>query len=173
MILSISYFKHDEKGLSSTYTTQITVLDMDRHGYTLFASKLRCNKNNCNFSYQRCVYLDLTYRPFFNLRTTSHFPLSLLKFVISSMKTGSPLVISAWAEVFFKSKLWLYEPWIHFKININLTIDHCTTEGYNLKGSGYNLFWKSPIAQYCFLNFLIVESSFLLHLQYHDYRNIL
>ena len=99
--------------------------------------------------------------------TTSCCPPSLLKSLGSSMKTGSPLGISAWAKAFVKSILRLCKPIIHWKININLTLAHWTTGEYEFRGLRDNRFWISPLTQYCTLNFLIFQSGFLLHLKDH------
>ena len=90
-----------------------------------------------------------------------------IEFLGSSIKTGSPLGISAWAKAFVKSILWLCKPRIHCQININLTVAHWTTGEYEFRGLGDNRFWISPLTQYLALNFLIVQSGFLLHLKDH------
>ena len=99
--------------------------------------------------------------------TSSHFPPSILKSLGSSMNNGSPLGIYAWLKAFMKSIIWLYKPRIHCKININLTVAHWTTGEYEFWGLGDNRFWISPLTQYRALNFLIVQSGFLLHLKDH------
>ena len=83
---------------SSTYTTQITVLDMNRQVSTLLITKTRSNKPFHNFSYHRHAASAWPYRLFFNLRTTLSCSPSILKSLGSSMRTGSPLGISAWAK---------------------------------------------------------------------------
>ena len=146
---------------------QNTVLDMKIQGSTLITTKPLSTKPFSKFSYQRCAAWAWPYRLLFNLMTTSHCPPSLLKSLVISIRTGSPLGISAWSNSFVKSILWLYKPRIHCKININITIDHWTTGEYESRVSGDSLFWKPPFTQYRALNFLIVQSGFLLHMKYH------
>ena len=94
-------------------------------------------------------------------------PPSLLKYLESSMKTGYPLGISAWAKALVKSTIWLCKPRIHCKININFTVAHCTTGEYEFRGLQDSLFWISLITQYRALNFLIVQAGSLLHFKYY------
>ena len=105
-------------------------------GSQLLITKPRSNKPFQSFSYHMCAALSWSYRLFFHLRTTSCCPPSLMKSLGSSMKTGSPLGISAWAKAFVKSILWLWKPRIHCKININLTVAHWTTGEYEFRGLG-------------------------------------
>ena len=138
---------------------------MNRQWSTLLITKPRSKKPFSNFSYHRRAALARLYRFFFNLRTTSCCPPSLLKSLGSSTNHGSQLGISAWAKAFVKSILWLCKPRIYCKININLTVSHWTTGEYEFRGLGENSFWISPLTQYRALNFLIVQSGFLLHLK--------
>ena len=103
--LSISNCEHAQKRQSYTYTTKITVLDMNRQGSILLITKPRSNKPFRNFSYHRRAASAWTYRVFFNLRTTSCCPPSLLKYQGSSMKNGShveyhPEQIHFWSQYF-------------------------------------------------------------------------
>ena len=59
--LSISYFEHAQKRKSYTYTTQITVLDMNNQGSTLLTTKPLYNKPFHKFSYHKHVALYLPY----------------------------------------------------------------------------------------------------------------
>ena len=157
----------------SMYITQIQLFDMNRHGSTLITAKPKSNKLFNKISYQSRADLASPYRLLFNLRTTSCFFPSLWKYLGSPTKTGSPIGRSTWANIFVKSILWLWKTRIHWKININLTMNHCTTEEYELKGLGDSIFWTCPLSQYSSLNFLIFQSGFLLHLKYYDTGNIL
>ena len=156
MTLSISYCEHSHKKQSSAYTTQITVLDMNRHRYTFLTTKRKSNKPFRNFSYQRRAASAWPYRHFFNLRTKSCYSPPLLKSLGISMKTGSTIGISVWAKTCLKSILLLCKTRIHLKININLTRYHWTTEEYDFNGSEDSTFFTPPLTQYRYLDFLIV-----------------
>ena len=95
IILLISDYERTQNRQLYTYSPQITVLDMSRQESTLFITKPRSNKPFHKFLYHRHAALDLTYRIFFNLRTTSNFPTSLLESLGVSMNTVSPLEIYA------------------------------------------------------------------------------
>ena len=140
---------------------------MNRQGTTLLITKPQYNKPFRNFSYHISAALAWPYRIFFNLITTSHCHPSLLKSLGSSMKTGSPLVISVWSNAFLDSILWLCKPIIHFKINIGPAVAHCTTWEFSFRVSGYSLFWEFPLTQYPAFNFLIFQSGFLLDFKYY------
>ena len=112
---------------------------MNRQRYIMLITKPRSNKLFCKFLYHRSVDSAWPYRLFFGMRTTSYCPPSLLKSVRSEMKTDSPLAIRAWAKSFVKSILWLCKTRIECKININLTVSHCTSVEYEFKGSGENI----------------------------------
>ena len=134
---------------------------------TLLTTKPRSNKTFRIFSYQRHTDSAWPYSFLFNLITTSHWPQSLLKYVGSSMKTGSPLGISSWENSFVKSILWIWKHRIHFKLNIYFTVAHWSTWKYEFRGSGDSLFWTFPLTQYRSFNFLIFQSGLLLRLKYH------
>ena len=134
--LSVSYFKRSQNRKLSTYTTQITVLYMNRQEPTLLTTKLQYKKSFCNCPYQGSLDLYWPCRILFNLRATSHFPPSLLKSLGSSMNNGSPIGTSAWENTFVNSIICLYKPIIHCKIDINFTLGHCTTGEYEFRGSG-------------------------------------
>ena len=146
---------------------------MNRQGSNLLITKPHSNKPFCNFLYHMRAALAWPYRLLFNLRTTSSCPPSLLKYLGNSMKTGSPLGISALKKEFVKSILWLCKPRIHYKININFTVSHWTTGEYEFRGLGYNRFWVSPLTQHRAFNFLIVQSGLLFHLKEHVPGSIL
>ena len=76
---------------SYTYTTTITVLNMNIQGYNLLTTRPQYNKLFCKFSYQRCTASVCQYMILLKMRTTSYWPPSLLKYLRNSMKTGSPL----------------------------------------------------------------------------------
>ena len=140
---------------------------MNRQVFTFLITKPRSNKLFLHFSYNRHAALAWAYRIFFNLITTSPYLPSLLKSLGSSKKTGPPIGIFSWAKACVKSILWLCKPIVHCKINTNLTVAHCTTGEYEFRGLGDSLFWICPLTQYLALNFLIIQSGFLLHLKYH------
>ena len=86
--LSISDCERPQNIQSSIYTTQNTVLNMNRQVSTLLITKTQSNKPFRKFSYQRRASLAWPYMLFFNLRTISCCSPSLLKSLGSSMKTG-------------------------------------------------------------------------------------
>ena len=143
MDLLIKYLGCHKKIHPYTYTTQTEVLDIIKQGSTYLTKKLQSNKTFQNFSYHRSAYLTWPYRILFNITTTSNCPPSLLlKCLGILIKVCYPLGKSSWAMVFLKSILWLFKPRIHYKINTILTVDHCTTGEYVLKGSWYSLFFR-------------------------------
>ena len=154
MTLSISYCKCPQKRKFPSYTTQIIVLDLNRQLTTLLTTKTRSNKLFRKFSFQRCVASVWPYVIFFNLIKKSCYPPSFLKYLKILMKTSSPLRMSAWEKSFLKSMILLYKPSIHYKIN--LTVAHCTSGEYELRGSLDSLVCTYPLTQYHALNFLIV-----------------
>ena len=76
-----------QKIQSSTNATKITILDMDKQGYTFIITRPWSEKIFYNFLYQRRAASDWPYRIFLNTRTASHCLPSLLKYLGSSMKT--------------------------------------------------------------------------------------
>ena len=165
-IINIILWTFPKETIIHIYHTNHSLIH-EQAGIHLAYHKLSAKKPLRNFSYQRRAASALPYRIFFNIRTTSHCHQSLLKYLGSSMKTGSLLGIYAWAKAFVESMLWLCKPIIHWKININLTVSHYITGEYKFRGSGYSLFWTSPLIQYRALDFLIVQSGLLLHLKDH------
>ena len=143
MTLLISYFEWHKKIQPYAYTTQIKVLDIIKQGSLFLTTKLLYNMPFKNISYHRRAYLTWPYRILFNIITTSIFPpSSLLKYLGISINPCPPIGISAWAKVFYKSILLIFKPRIHYKMNTILTVYHCNTGKYVLKGSWYSLFFK-------------------------------